>query len=147
MAETMPWLVQLGKGRAGWYFPSWFERLLPPKNRAIRMIDPRWQGLTVGDMVPDYGKDETLALVSRDPDTLVYESWRKHMQVTWVLMLRPVRARDGREGTRVHLRLRLGPVKHPRLVGIYGDLFDYLTILGMAAGLRERVREAGRPVG
>lgn len=139
-AETMPWLVQLGKGRAGWYFPRWFERLLPPKNRAGRVIDPRWQSLAVGDVVPDYGKDETLTLVHRSADTLVFESWRKHMQVSWVLMLRPVRARDGREGTRVHLRLRLGPVKHPRLVGIYGDLFDYLTVLGMAAGLRERLR-------
>lgn len=143
VAETMPWLVQLGKGRAGWYFPRSVERFLPPKNRAIRVLDPQWQSLAVGDVVPDYGKDETLTLVHRDAETLVFESWRKHMQVSWVLMLRPVRSRDGREGTRVHIRLRLGPLKHPRLVGIYGELFDYLTIVGMAAGLRERVREAG----
>ena len=42
-------------------------------------------------------------------------------------------------GTRVHLRLRLAPVKHRRIAEVGGGLFDALTIAGMAAGLRERL--------
>ena len=44
-------------------------------------------------------------------------------------------------GTRVHLRLRLAPVKHERIAEVGGGLFDALTIAGMAAGLRERLAE------
>ncbi|MFC4950677.1 hypothetical protein [Pseudonocardia sp. GCM10023141] len=52
-------------------------------------------------------------------------------------MLRPVA-----EGTRVLLRLRLGPVRHVRTAVTVGGLFDLLTIAGMAAGLRERLTAA-----
>ena len=40
----------------------------------------------------------------------------------------------------MHLRLRLGPVKHPRVAEYAGGLVDWLTVAGLAAGLRERVR-------
>ncbi|MGI8576788.1 MAG: hypothetical protein ACR2KG_02495 [Nocardioidaceae bacterium] len=43
-----PWLVQLGKQRAGWYLPGGVERLLPPDRRAARTIERRWQKLAVG---------------------------------------------------------------------------------------------------
>jgi hypothetical protein len=39
----------------------------------------------------------------------------------------------------MHLRLRLAPVKHQRLAEYAGGLVDWLTIAGLAAGLRERV--------
>ncbi|ADJ45557.1 hypothetical protein AMES_3733 [Amycolatopsis mediterranei S699] len=41
-----PWLVQLGKRRAGWYLPRRVERFLPPSRRALRRLDPRWSTLT-----------------------------------------------------------------------------------------------------
>jgi len=43
--SVWPWLVQLGKQRAGWYLPRSVERLLPPGRRAARTIDHRWQQL------------------------------------------------------------------------------------------------------
>lgn len=136
--ETVfPWLVQLGKRRGGWYFPRSVERLIPPSRRAIRVIDPRWQGLAVGDVIPDYGgADETFTVEEVEPSRLiVYSSQRGRARVSWVLHLAPAGT-----GTRAHLRLRVGPVKHRRLLGTAGDLFDLLTIAGMAAGLRERLR-------
>ena len=88
-----PWLVQLGKGRAGWYLPRWVERIIPPSRRG-----------------------------------------RKNL--TWCLRLTP----EG-SGTRMHLRLRLAPVRHRMLAEYGGGLFDLVTISGLAAGLRERVSE------
>ena len=47
-----PWLVQLGKHRAGWYLPLRVERFLPAGRRATRQIQPRWQHLQAGDIIP-----------------------------------------------------------------------------------------------
>jgi Polyketide cyclase / dehydrase and lipid transport len=136
--DVWPWIVQLGKGRAGWYLPRTVERLLPPSRRAAREVHGRWQGLAAGDVIPDYGgADATFEVVEiARPRHLVYRSTRGHTDVSWAITLTPEK-----QGTRVHLRLRLGPVRRIRLAENVGGLFDALTIAGMAAGLRERLRE------
>jgi hypothetical protein len=53
-ATVWPWIVQLGKKRAGWYLPGVVERFLPRKGRAVREIQPAWQQLQAGDVIPDY---------------------------------------------------------------------------------------------
>jgi hypothetical protein len=133
-----PWLVQLGKWRAGWYLPRGVERLVPPSHRAIRHLDPRWSALAVGDTIPDYGgRHETFTVAQLEPrHHLVHTSRRGHTDLTWAIVLTPYG-----EGTRVQLRLRLHPVKRQWLATSLGDWFDALTIAGMAAGLRERVGE------
>ena len=136
--DVWPWLVQLGKRRAGWYLSRRAERLIPPSRRAVRAIDPQWQGLQVGDVIPDYGgKHETFeaAVVDR-PHALVYTSQRGRTAVTWAIVLEP-----GTSETRVALRLRMAPIKRVWLAESVGELFDALTIAGMAAGLRERLAE------
>jgi len=132
-----PWLVQLGKRRAGWYLPASVERFVPRSRRALRRIEPRWLAHEVGDVIPDWGgKDATFTLASIEhPRHLLYTSRRGRTDLTWCLHLTPI----GSGATRVHLRLRLGPVKHQRLAETGGGLFDALTIVGLAAGLRERV--------
>ncbi len=136
-AVVWPWVVQLGKRRAGWYLPRSVERAVPRSRRATRSVDPRWQRLAVGDVIPDYGgAHETFTVaVVEPPRTLVYTSRRGHTDVSWAIRLDP----DRLDATRVRLRLRLGGVRHPRLAGSVGDWFDLLTIAGMAAGLRERL--------
>ena len=133
-----PWLVQLGKARAGWYLPRSLERLLPPGRRAARSILPQWQGLAVGDVVPDYGgKNETFRVEDLEPPaSIVYTSQRGNTSVTWSITLEPVLQR-----TRVLLRLRAAPVHRRRLMGTGGEFFDALTVTLMAAGLRERLAD------
>ena len=148
-AMVWPWLVQLGKRRAGWYLPAMAERLLPPSRRATRTIVGRWQQLQVGDVIPDYGgRDVTCQVAAIDPPTsLVYRSRRGHTNITWSLTLVSLPAADARrrsERTRVCLRLRMAPVRHRWLARSVGELIDLLTIDGMAAGLRERLAESLR---
>jgi hypothetical protein len=144
-AATWPWLVQLGKGRAGWYLPRSAERALPRARHALRRIDPAWQGLQVGDVIPDYGgASATFEVAILDaPATLVYTSRRGRTNVSWAIMLTPLVGPqpERRPGTRVHFRLRLGPVRHRRLAETAGGLVDLATIALMAAGLRERLAE------
>jgi hypothetical protein len=139
-AAVWPWLVQLGKKRAGWYLPAAAERFLPPGRRAARGIRPAWQQLGPGDVIPDYGgRNETFQVAAIEPESaLVYRSVRGRMDVSWSITLLPVAA-DGHTGTRVHLRLRLGPVRRKWLARTAGEFIDALTIAGMAAGLRERL--------
>ena len=134
-----PWNAQLGKARAGWYLPRSVERLVPPKRRAIRYVDPRWQGLCVGDVIPDYGgRRETFTVEQLDaPHGIVYSSQRGRVNLSWELRLVPSGG-----GTRLHLRLRLGPVRRTWLAESVGEAFDLLTIAGMAAGLRERLADS-----
>ncbi|MFC4950676.1 hypothetical protein [Pseudonocardia sp. GCM10023141] len=83
--ETVwPWLVQLGKGRGGWYLPASIERVLPRDRRATRRIDDRWQHLAVGTVIPDYGgRDETFTVAEiAAPTTLVHRSRRGHTDVS-----------------------------------------------------------------
>ncbi len=139
-AVVWPWLVQLGKQRAGWYLPTSVERLVPPRRRALRHVDPGLLGHRVGDVIPDWGgKDATFTLAALDPERhLLYTSTRGRTQLTWVLCLTP----EG-PATRVHLRLRLAPVRHRRSAEVAGGFVDLVTVAGLAAGLRERVGRAG----
>lgn len=131
-----PWLVQLGKGRAGWYLPRSVERFVPRSRRAVREVVPRWQGLAVGDVIPDYGGADATFEVAEivTGEHLVHRSTRGRTRLSWALTLTPQGT-----GTRVHLRLRLGPVRRVRLAENVGGAFDALTVAGMAAGLRERL--------
>jgi hypothetical protein len=135
-----PWLVQLGKNRSGWYLTRGVERLIPRRNRAIRRIDPQWQGLALGDVVPDWGgKHETFEVLAIVPGaSIVYGSQRGRTKLTWTITVVP----DG-AGSRIFFRLRLAPIKRPWLANSVGDFFDALTIRGMANGLRERLADAG----
>lgn len=119
------------------------ERFLPRARRAARDINPAWQRLGTGDVIPDYrGRDATFEVAAIEPAAvLLYRSVRDRMNVTWSITLRPVPVSGaGADGhTRVHLRLRLGPVRRNWLAGTAGELIDALTIAGLAANLRERL--------
>lgn len=134
--QVWPWLVQLGKRRAGWYLPASVERVVPRARRALRHLEPRWQELAVGDVVPDYGgADATFTVAAVEaPHHLVYTSVRGHVRLSWALVLTPTRS-----GTRLQLRLRMAGVRRPWLAGTLGSWFDLVTVAGMVAGLRERL--------
>ncbi|MBS2938141.1 SRPBCC family protein [Nocardioides sp. J2M5] len=136
--EVWPWLVQLGKRRAGWYLPRAVERFVPSSRRALRRVDPALLAHEVGDVIPDWGgRDATFTLAAIEPPRLLlYTSRRGRTDLTWCLLLRPAG-----DGSRLHLRLRLGPVRRRRLAEVVGGAFDALTVAGMGAGLRERLQD------
>ena len=140
--RVWPWFVQLGRHRAGWYWPRWIEAVLPARGRGLRRLDPAWQQLRAGDVIDDWGgPDATFDVVAVEPPhTLVFRSSRGRLAFSWVILLRA----DGPAATRVHLRLRLGGVQRRWLAEYGGGLVDLLTVAGLAAGLRERVADFRR---
>jgi hypothetical protein len=140
--QLWPWIAQLGKRRAGWYLPRSVERVLPPQRRAARQIRQQWQGLQVGDVIPDYGGGRASfeVLQISAPDFVVYFSQRGRTRMTWSIAL--VTPSTGSAScTRVFLRLRLEPVRHVRVAMSLGGFFDAVTVAGLAAGLRERLAD------
>ena len=142
--RVWPWLVQLGKGRGGWYLPRNLELLVPPARRGLRRLDPRWQRLAVGDVIPDWGGPAaTFEVVTLDPlRALVHRSRRPRrggppMEISWALVLDPL---DG-DRCRLQLRLRIDRVGRRALALVAGaaDLVDGATVRPLFAGLAERV--------
>lgn len=138
--DAWPWLIQLGRGRAGWYLTRRMERLIPRRNRALRRIEPRFQHVEVGDRVADYGRGGWFeARVVEPPHALVWWSERGDgLQLTWAFVLRPLE--DDRSELRVRLRIsRRAGERAPALVNRGAELFDRFTIRILLAGLLERV--------
>ena len=132
-----PWIVQLGRERGGWYLPAWAERWVPGPRRGLRAVDPRLQGLTPGDVIPDWGGRHAtfhVAVVVAPGRAGAPLGARRHGH-----QLGHHPGAGGRRGTRLHLRLRLGGVRRRWLAVTGGELIDALTVAGLAAGLRERV--------
>ncbi len=143
VAQVWPWLVQLGKGRAGWYLTRRLERLTPRGNRALRRIEPSYQTVAVGDRVADYGRDGWFeARVVAPPHTLVWWSERgRDLSLTWALVL----TETGPQTTQLHIRLRINRAigrRVPAIVQWGAERFDAVTIRIMVAGLRERLADA-----
>jgi len=142
--RVWPWIVQLGKRRAGWYFPRWVEVAIPRERRGLRHVEPRWQRLAVGDVIPDWGGPAaTFEVAVLDPPrALVHRSTRERragapVRISWALVLAPSGA-----GTRLHLRLRISALgrRAPRLMTTVAGLVDEATVAPLFAGLAERVR-------
>lgn len=148
-----PWLVQLGKRRAGWYLPRAVEIVIPRARRADWSIGSRWQQLAVGDEIPDWGPDDpTFRLIELDPGRhLVYWSQRPRssrggqarppMRLTWALALEPT----GTSASLLRLRLRLDLGTPPGPVATYGGGFlDWFTIELLGRGLNQRLHRSRR---
>ena len=142
--RVWPWIVQLGKRRGGWYFPGWVEAVIPRHRRGLRHVEPRWQRLAVGDVIPDWGgPGATFEVAMLDPPrALVHRSIRERgdrdpVRISWALVLTPVGA-----GTRLHLRLRISALgrRAPRLMTTLAGLVDEATVAPLFAGLAERLR-------
>ncbi|MGZ4598868.1 MAG: hypothetical protein ACXVYY_00360 [Oryzihumus sp.] len=154
-AAVWPWLLQLGKGRAGWYFPAWLEVVVPPRRRGLRHLDPALLEVNPGDRVPDWGPGTPALEVSSvtAPASLVFSSLRDRrngwrwpqegtaadpavLAMSWALQLDPA---DG-DRTRLHLRVRLRMRRATGPAARLGDLVDAVTTGLLFAGLSERLR-------
>ena len=153
ISQVWPWVLQLGKSRAGWYLPRSWEPFLPSSWPAARTIHSEWQTLKVGDRVPDYGfgEGEWFDVVERfdgngdrEPTMeaegqregrerwLVYRSDRMGTSFTWALILTEVPAgavgsgtATGETVTKLHLRFRgnLGATGIKRKLILWGGDF------------------------
>jgi hypothetical protein len=156
-----PWLVQMGWHRGGWYTSRWVDRLLFPANRpSADSILPEWQGLRVGDRIPD-GPPEAGCFfrveLTEPGKILVLHSWthlpagmrtdpRYRLDWTWSFHLDQV----GEEQTRFLFRSRatLDPAWARLGYQLLVVPADFIMGRSMCMGIRDRAeqrRGAHRP--
>jgi hypothetical protein len=155
-SEVWPWLVQMGWHRGGWYTSRWVDVLLFPANQpAAERIHPEWQGLVVGETVPDGPPESECFFVVRElePERHLVLHSRSHLPPefrdrfgawlswSWTFVLRDLG--DGR--TRFQFRSRgcLGP---PWLSAAYSLVLvpaDFVMGRQMLGGVKRRAE--GRP--
>lgn len=145
--DVWPWLVQWGKGRGGWYVPSKFEKVLPEKYRSAPTIDPKWQDVKVGDVVPDYGlgkkkteDDYHLEVAAVETGrALVYKGERMGMNFTWALLLE-----SAGNQTVLHLRFRSKSLQtgwKAKVAQQLGKVADGMMASAMFPGIADRVEQ------
>lgn len=153
--DIWPWLIQLGRDRAGWYAPTWLERLLVwnKAKRGARHIVPAFQKLRVGDVVPDWGPGELEVLAKHAPHVLIYGSVKPRDSegyipgdylFSWVHTVEQISPTQSRVYTRLRMRTADSPVLNA-LAPVAG-VFDYATMVTMYAGLKQNVEAATQRV-
>jgi hypothetical protein len=151
-ADIWPWLVQIGQGRAGYYSYEQLENLAGLKMKNAEGINPDWQHLQVGDIVPAepggtgfkvYMLEHERALVfgGREGDEGVFEGFTQMFpEFSWAFVLVPVDS----EHTRLISRLRGSsrPAFGNRLMGFVFEPIEFLMTRRMLLGIKEHVENA-----
>lgn len=146
-SDVWPWVMQVGKGRGGWYTTARWEGILPQTMHATRNISPEWQQLKPGDRVDDYGfsADDYFTVEEVQPErALVYKSDRYGAHFSWSLILHPQREGE-RVDTLLHLRFRgkIAATGIKRSAIIWGGgMLDHFTTAPMLSGLAERAEKS-----
>jgi hypothetical protein len=144
--KVWPWIEQLGKGRAGWYAPSWMEKTF--NSHALDSIDSKYQHVKPGDILDDWGPGVQEVVQIQKPNILLVKCLRKPdlkkgetkptrpMEITILTMLEPIDSTH----TRIIFRWRshIAWYYYP-LVRPLGGTFDYTFFKVMVSGLNQRL--------
>ncbi len=143
--QVWPWLVQLGKGRGGFYSYDFLENLAGLDIRSADRIEPHLQTLAVGDLVALAEGFELEVAMLEPGRTLVLRSplgstgtAGPPFRFTWSFTLLP-----GAVGTRLVVRERYQYLaKTAALVVEPASLVSFLMSQQMLRGIRERAESA-----
>jgi hypothetical protein len=152
-AAIWPWLVQIGQGRAGYYSYERLENLAGLKMKNAEGINPDWQHLQVGDILPAepggtgfkvlaLEPERALVLGGREGDTGVFEGFTQMFPAfSWAFVLVPLDS----EHTRLISRWRglSRPSFWNRLTGIFFEPIEFLMTSRMLLGIKKRAEQAG----
>lgn len=147
-----PWLVQMGWHRGGWYTARWVDRAFFPANGpSADRLHPEWQGLSVGDWVPDGAPETECGFVVRflEPEHHLVLHSTEHLPPqfrdrfgawidwSWAFVLRDLG--DGRTRFHFRTRARLGPAWLAAAYWLVLVPADFVMARQMLAGVRRRV--------
>jgi hypothetical protein len=137
--EVWPWLVQIGKGRAGFYSYEWVENLMGLGIKNVDRILPEFQQLKAGDQIPGLGP---VKAVESNRFLLLagHERWG---DLSWLLALEPHGEGRMRLISRSRYYLRWGTLLRslpPQMVPFYA-LFEpgeFVMLRKMLLGIERR---------
>lgn len=147
-ADIWPWLVQIGQGRGGYYSYSWLEKLMGLKIEHADQINPDWQQLKEGDILPaepdgsgyrvitvDPGR--ALVLGAREKDEGVSRSFTfLYRAFTWAFVLDEKETEQTRLIARMRAQTRRSPLI--ALASLIIDFGAFFLKRSMLLGIKQR---------
>jgi hypothetical protein len=156
--DIWPWLVQIGQGRGGYYSYDWIENLAGLKMKNAKGINPEWQHLEVGDIIPAEPGGKGFKVLALEPahalvigsikvvDEGVFEGFKQMFPAfTWALVLEAIDS----EHTRLISRLRgqnepsQSAKLSNRLAGFIFEPAEFLMTRKMLLGIKQRAEQSG----
>jgi hypothetical protein len=161
-ADIWPWLVQIGQGRGGYYSYDWLENMAGLKMKNTGGINPAWQQLKVGDIIPAEpgGKgfkvlaiepEHALVIGSVEPvDEGVFEGFKQMFPAfTWAFVLETIDSEQTRLISRLCGQRELSQSSQlaGKLTGFVFEPIEFLMTRKMLLGIKRRAEQVSLPAG
>lgn len=152
-AAVWPWLAQIGYGRGGYYSYPWLERLIGLRAAHRDHINPAWQDLTEGDIIPAEPDGSGYRVFTVEPGRTLLLGVQKNDEgaprsvtglypaFTWVFVLEERETAQTRLITRMRAR-----TKHTPLAVLAMPFIDFGAFLlkrRMLLGIKQRAEKLG----
>jgi len=159
-ADIWPWLVQIGQGRGGYYSYDRIENLVGLKMKNAAGINPAWQQLKVGDIIPAEPGGKGFKVLAIEPayalvigsveavDEGVFEGFKQMFPAfTWTFVLEAIDS----EYTRLISRFcgqsesSQSAKTASKLTGFIVEPIEFLMTRKMLLGIKQRAEQASLP--
>ncbi len=158
-AGIWPWLVQIGQGRGGYYSYDQLENRFGLKMKNAQSINPEWQHISVGDIIPAEpgGKgfkvlvvepEKTLVIGSVEAnDAGVFEGFKQMFPAfTWAFILEKIDDEHTRLISRLRGQVQPGQPPAARIAASCFEPIEFLMTRKMLLGIKQRAEEVGAPL-
>lgn len=139
--QVWPWLVQIGRGRAGWYS---YDRLDNQGRPSAREILPTYQHMNVSDIVvmgDAKGQPFGPSVLAVDPpNSMLWGDTEDPHRFTWLWLLRG----DGHGNTRLISRVRYRNSWRDPITAVMMELADPIMMRRCLLGIAERAEAVHR---
>jgi hypothetical protein len=159
-ADIWPWLVQIGQGRGGYYSYDWLENLAGLKMKSTVGINPAWQRLKVGDIIPAEPGGKGFKVLAIEParalvigsieavDEGVFEGFKQMFPAfTWAFVLEAIDGEQTRLVSRFCGQSEPSQSAKPasKLAGFIFEPIEFLMTRKMLLGIKQRAEQASLP--
>lgn len=159
-AGIWPWLVQIGQGKGGYYSYDWLENMAGLKMKSAASINPEWQQLKVGDIIPAEPGGKGFKVLAIEPehfliigsieaiDEGVFEGFKQMFPVfTWTFVIDPI------DGGQTRLISRFCGKGEPsqslkfagKFAGFISEPIEFVMTRKMLLGIKQRAEQAAPP--
>lgn len=156
-ADIWPWLMQIGQGRGGYYSYTWIENLMGLRMKNSDQINPEWQHLKAGDIIPaepggsgfrviSVKHNRALVIGGRETDDdRVFAGFKQMFPAfTWAFVLEKVDNEHTRLITRFRGQARRSPLV--MLTSPFFELGEFLMTRKMLLGIKQRAEQFSEQV-
>jgi hypothetical protein len=153
--EVWSWLVQIGQGRGGYYTYDWLENLLGLKMKNAEAINPEWQHIYAGDIIPAEPGGKGFKVLIAEParvmvigsveanDEGVFEAFKQMFPAfTWSFVLTNVESEQTRLISRLRGQAQPTRTVAARIAGFFFEPIEFLMTHKMLLGIKQRAEQA-----